>query len=71
MFSCASYGPSNQPIQLVSQNITIRTDDKKTSDKKFKPTESKNKFIYEMFQIVHISFTTDQSNQFLKTNHLY
>lgn len=56
MFSYASYGPGNQPIQPVSQNITIRTDDKKTSHKKFKPTKSKNELIYEMFQTVHIFF---------------
>ena len=53
MFSYASYGPSNQPIQPVPQSITIRTGDKKTSHIKFKPTWSKNELIYEMFQIVH------------------
>ena len=31
MFNYASYGPGNQPIQPVPQNITIRTGDKKTS----------------------------------------
>ena len=38
MFNYASYGPGNQPIQPVPQNITIRTGDKKTSHIKSKPT---------------------------------